>query len=454
MPARYSKHLGVFQGIIDFSLITFVYIVSELPLIDLVSFNIVKLFILYISFLLAVLIYRPYKNSRTNSLLRFIRNQTGFLSLQILIAVFTVLILQININNIVVFFKTYSFVLSTLIIYRFFFFFFFKWYRKRGYNYRNIVIVGYGKTSIELVKTFESHPEYGYKFLAYFTEKDKNHDLLLPVNKLFDFCINQSIDQIFCCIPFVSNTTIKKIIEFAESHHIMVSITTDFRGYSNKGFELEKIQNIPVLNLLKSPLEISVNRFFKRVVDVSISLLFVIVVYVPLYFIFGILIKLDSKGPILFKQERTGLKNKVFTCLKFRTMKINIDSDVTQATQNDSRVTRVGAFLRKTSLDEIPQLINVLKGEMSLIGPRPHMVKHTEEYSGLIKRFMARHYILPGMTGLSQVKGCRGEICNKRDIANRLRYDTFYIENWTILMDIEIFFKTIRIIIKGDENAY
>lgn len=454
MPARYSKHIALIQGIIDFSLINLVYIVSELPIVSISSVDHVKFFLLNIGFIIALLTYRPYKNIRTNNLLKFIRYQASFLSIQIFIVIFTVLIIEINISNVVAFFETYAAVLGTLILYRVFYFYFFRWYRKKGYNYRNVVIVGYGKTSVELVKTFKSHQEYGYKFLAYFSEDENDRHFILPIKKLFDYCTVHSVDQIFCCIPFVSNKMIKKIIEFAELHHIKVNITTDFRGYSNKGFELERIENIPVLKLAYSPLEIPINRIEKRIVDFCVSLVLTIALYFPLYLIVGILIKLDSKGPVLFKQERTGLKNSVFTCLKFRTMKLNDHSNKIQATQDDVRVTKIGAFLRKTSLDEIPQLINVLKGEMSLIGPRPHMLTHTEMYSGIIKRFMARHYIRPGMTGMAQVKGCRGEIFNNHDISNRLKYDKFYIENWSILMDIEIIFKTIRIIIKGDENAY
>ena len=454
MPARYSKHISILQGIIDFTLITLVYLLSEIPVESMESLNLEKLFILYISFFLAVIIYRPYKNIRIYKLLKFIRYQASFISIQIFISISLVIIIQIPINNAVAFFKTYIAVLGALILYRIFYYHFFRWYRIKGYNYRNIVIVGYGKTSKELANTFRKHPEYGYKFLKYFSEDQYREDNILPIDTLFDYCLKNSVDQIYCCIPFVSNRMIKQIIEFSELHHIKANITTDFRGFSNKGFELEKIENIPVLKLAQSPLELSTNRMRKRIIDFTISLFLTVVLYFPLYMLFGILIKLESKGPVLFKQKRTGLKNSEFTCLKFRTMKVNGDSETQQAQQNDSRITKVGSFLRKTSLDEIPQFINVLKGDMSLIGPRPHMVKHTEIYSGMINKFMARHNILPGMTGLAQLKGYRGEIKSRRDIANRIKYDKFYIENWSMLMDLEIFIKTILIVIKGDENAY
>lgn len=454
MPARYSKHIRLIQAIIDFVLIGLVYILSELPIDNLKSFDLFKLGLLYTSFFLATSIYHPYKTIRTYSLFRYIRYQASFLGSQLLITMVLEFIIRVNTQSSIAFFETYASVLGVLIFYRIFYFQFFRWYRKKGYNYRNIVIVGYGKTSQDLVKTFKLHPEYGYKFLAYFSEEDFNNKQILPIKQLYQYCIDHSVDQIYCCIPFVSNKTIKQIIDFSELHHIKVNITTDFRGYLNKGFELERIENIPVLNLAYSPLELSMNRFAKRAVDFLFSGLFIITFYIPIYLIIGLFIKLESKGPVLFKQARTGLKNRVFTCLKFRTMQVNSDSETKQATQNDSRITKIGAFLRRTSMDEIPQIINVFRGEMSLVGPRPHMVKQTKRYSEIVQRFMARHYILPGMTGLAQIKGARGEIKNTRDIKNRLKYDKFYIENWSVLLDIEIVIKTIIIIIKGDEHAY
>jgi len=454
VPARYSKHIGFFNGLIDFALITAVYIVSERYPISHGSLNMIKLFLLYISFFLAIILYRPYRSSRTSSLFMYVRTHISFLSIQIFITIFAVLAIDINIRNIGAFFRMYAAALVTLFIYRLVYYMLLKWYRKKGFNFRSVVIVGYGKTAIELSNSFKNHPEYGYRFLDYFTEVQEEKDKAQMLKGLYSYCNAHSVDEIFCCIPFVSNNNIEKIIEFAEEHHIKVNITTDFRGYSNRYFDLDKIKNIPVINISHSPLEQPVNKSLKRSFDFVFSSFFIVLLFLPLYFIVGLLIKLDSKGNILFKQVRTGVKNSEFTCLKFRTMVVNKQSNLAQASTNDPRVTRIGKFLRKTSLDEVPQLINVFKGEMSIIGPRPHMISHTEKYSGEIKQFMARHYILPGMTGLAQVKGCRGEIKNKFDISSRLKYDKFYIQHWSFFLDAQIFFKTIRIIFKGDKNAY
>lgn len=178
------------------------------------------------------------------------------------------------------------------------------------------------------------------------------------------------------------------------------------------------------------------------------SLFVVIFILSWLFPIVALLIKLSSKGPVIFTQLRTGADNREFPCYKFRTMRVNNEANTVQATQNDPRITKVGHFLRKTSLDEFPQFINVLRGEMSVVGPRPHMLKHTEEYSQLVGNFMQRHAIRPGVTGLAQVKGYRGEITNYELLANRVKYDRFYVENWSLALDIKIIIRTVMAIFK------
>ncbi len=163
---------------------------------------------------------------------------------------------------------------------------------------------------------------------------------------------------------------------------------------------------------------------------------------------------MESKGPVLFKQKRSGRSNEPFYCLKFRSMTVNENADMLQATKNDKRVTKVGAFLRKTSLDELPQFINVLIGNMSVIGPRPHMLSHTEQYSALIDKFMVRHFLKPGITGWAQVNGHRGETRTTDDMAKRVEADVWYLEHWSFLLDMKIMFLTVYNILKGEKNAY
>jgi lipopolysaccharide/colanic/teichoic acid biosynthesis glycosyltransferase len=179
-----------------------------------------------------------------------------------------------------------------------------------------------------------------------------------------------------------------------------------------------------------------------------------VLVFSWLYPIIAIAIKLNSRGPVFFRQRRTGQNNQEFWCFKFRTMHINDEADHKQASRNDSRITAVGAFLRRTSLDELPQFLNVLRGEMSIVGPRPHMLKHTEEYSKVIGKFMARHFVKPGVTGLAQSKGYRGETKDIIDMKNRVKLDRFYIENWSFLLDIKIIIQTIFELLRTSEKAY
>lgn len=214
------------------------------------------------------------------------------------------------------------------------------------------------------------------------------------------------------------------------------------------------INNTPVIARREEPLANPYNKFAKRAFDIIVSSLFLTLVY-PFVFIFvAIMIKIKSPGPIYFKQKRTGLDGKIFNCIKFRSMKVNDDSDKVQATKDDPRKYPFGDFMRKTNIDELPQFINVWKGDMSLVGPRPHMLKHTEEYSRLINRFMVRHLAKPGITGLAQVSGFRGETKYIDQMEGRVLKDIEYIENWTFLLDLKIMIKTVTNMFAGEKNAY
>ena len=216
----------------------------------------------------------------------------------------------------------------------------------------------------------------------------------------------------------------------------------------------ELLGNVPVLYIRCEPLESLENRIIKRAFDVVCSGLFLITVFPFVYIFFGIAIKLSSPGPIFFKQKRSGEDGREFWCYKFRSMKVNAQCDTLQATENDPRKTRIGEIMRKTSVDELPQFINVLKGDMSIVGPRPHMLKHTEEYSNLINKFMVRHFVKPGITGWAQVTGYRGETKELWQMEGRVQRDIWYIEHWTFLLDLYIMYKTVYNAIHGEKEAY
>ncbi|MFT6794870.1 MAG: putative colanic acid biosynthesis UDP-glucose lipid carrier transferase, partial [Maribacter sp.] len=227
----------------------------------------------------------------------------------------------------------------------------------------------------------------------------------------------------------------------------------DNKEIFTKELKLDFYEYLPILSLREIPLDSTFNRFYKRMFDVIISLFVVFFILSWLFPIIGLFIILESKGPVYFIQNRPGFKEEGFLCYKFRTMRINDDTEKS-ATRNDPRVTKLGALLRRTSLDELPQFINVLLGDMSIVGPRPHLWRQNHEYNSTVQRYMLRHYVSPGITGLAQAKGFRGEIQTNEDIINRIRYDVFYIENWSILLDIKIMIQTAVNIIKGEDKAY
>ncbi|MEP5935089.1 MAG: exopolysaccharide biosynthesis polyprenyl glycosylphosphotransferase, partial [Winogradskyella arenosi] len=228
----------------------------------------------------------------------------------------------------------------------------------------------------------------------------------------------------------------------------------DSKEIYSKKLRYEYYDYIPVLTLRNIPLEDSVNTFIKRGFDILFSSLVIILILSWLTPIIAILIKLESRGTVFFKQTRNGFNYKEFDCYKFRSMMPNKDAHANQATRGDQRVTKVGKFIRKTSIDELPQFFNVLFGDMSVVGPRPHMVSHTTLYAKKIDKFMVRHFVKPGITGLAQTSGFRGEVETDKDIIGRVRYDIFYIENWSLLLDIKIIIQTFVNAVKGEDKAY
>lgn len=333
-----------------------------------------------------------------------------------------------------------------------------KWYRRRGFNFRNIVILGAGKNSVIIANKIGRDPAYGFRLLGYFddnSEIDTNGlPLLGKIDDLPEFISTHSVDEVYCALPSNEGDRIVKLLDFAERNLVKFYIIPSYYTYLKRKVQMHTINSVPVMMLFSDPLEYGLNRVIKRSFDIVFSL-FVLLTFFPVLFIFtAIAIKLSSPGPIFFKQARTGFKGEDFYCYKFRTMKVNKDSDKLQAVKNDPRKTKVGDFLRKTNIDEIPQFINVLKGEMSVVGPRPHMLKHTEDYSALIDTYMIRHFVKPGVTGWAQVRGFRGETKELGQMERRVENDVWYIENWSFWLDIKIIIMTIVNIVRGEKNAY
>jgi putative colanic acid biosynthesis UDP-glucose lipid carrier transferase len=324
----------------------------------------------------------------------------------------------------------------------------------RFFKKRKVVILGYGELSIELETFFRAYPEFGYKFEGYFDDKERNNKIIGSSSELFSYVKSHDIEDIYCCIPYLESNVVKETIAFGDENFLKVKLIADYRGFSYKALELQRYDHIPILNIAPVPLDSWRNRFVKRIFDIFFSFIVIITIFPWLYPIVAIAIKLSSRGPVLFRQGRTGKGNDDFLCYKFRTMRINDDADSLQAKKNDPRITKVGEFLRKTSIDELPQFFNVFFGSMSLIGPRPHPMNLNKQFDTQIEKFMARHFVKPGISGLAQAKGYRGPTLNLHQMKSRIKLDLFYIENWSLWLDIKIVVMTILAILKGDENAF
>ena len=250
------------------------------------------------------------------------------------------------------------------------------------------------------------------------------------------------------------NVNIYELAHKAEMNFIRFKFVPDFRMFIDRTVHIDFARNIPILSLRTEPLENLDSQIKKRWFDIFFSVIIIFFLLSWLIPLLAILIKVDSKGPVFFTQLRSGKNNKAFLCYKFRSLRVNNDANKRQVSKDDDRFTTVGKFLRKTNLDEFPQFINVLRGEMSVVGPRPHMLKHTEEYSQILNHYMIRHFVKPGVTGWAQINGHRGEIKTNKDLRNRIEHDIWYMENWSMWLDLRIILLTIYNTIKGDENAF
>lgn len=346
-----------------------------------------------------------------------------------------------------------------IIMWRLFAFYMLRHFRKKGHNTNRILLVGLNRNMSRLIDKIYLNPKYGFHIVGLFTDAKVKSRLQTHfkggLHEINTFLEQNAIDEIVISLPYHQSLLINELFQYADNNMIRVRIIPEFSEYLSQKFSIDYVQNIPILKLRLEPLRSFSNRLLKRIFDVVFSLLVIILIFSWLFPIIALIIKLTSKGPVFFVQERTGQDGKAFKCLKFRSMTVNSDSDKLQATKGDARITPFGAFMRKTSIDELPQIINVLLNHMSLVGPRPHMLKHTEEYRVLVDKFMVRHFAKPGVTGWAQINGYRGETKLVRDMKNRAYADIWYIENWSFMLDVRIVVATAwSMFFKQDKNAF
>ena len=343
---------------------------------------------------------------------------------------------------------------ACLTLYRVLFYWARSKYRMLGGNSANVVVMG-GDPSLNKIQRVFEEPELGYRYLGYFDDQASPSPIHLgKIMDCFQYILEYKVDEIYCFASKFNHKELKNLISFADNNLIRVKIIPDNKEIFSRAMSIELYDSIPVLNLREVPLDTEYARIAKRAFDIvfsSLVIIFVLSWLTPLLFI---LIKLESPGNLFFKQKRHGLKRKVFWCYKFRSMRFNEDSHQKMATKSDSRITCIGKILRKTSIDELPQFFNVFMGDMSVVGPRPHMEIHTFDYQTTVDKYLVRHFVKPGITGLAQTRGYRGEVTNKSDILNRVRLDIFYVEKWSLALDFRIVYQTLENAFKGEEKAY
>jgi len=318
-------------------------------------------------------------------------------------------------------------------------------------NLRRVVIIGLNQKTDQLRKFFDDNPEYGYNLKQIF---DLSGADKVSMEECLDFIKNNNIDEIYSSVAELSNENLTKLTDFSDNNLKILKFLPDNKEIYSKRLDFTYYGFLPILSMRKIPIEEPFNKFIKRGFDIALALLVILGILSWLTPLLGLIIKLESKGPVFFKQRRNGLDYKEFFCFKFRSMRPNPMAHLHQVRKDDPRITVIGKIIRKTSIDELPQFINVLKGEMSVVGPRPHMVSHTHMYAERVDKFMVRHFIKPGITGLAQVSGYRGEVEDENHIINRVKYDIFYLENWSLLLDLKIVSQTIYNALRGEERAY
>ena len=323
---------------------------------------------------------------------------------------------------------------------------------------KNVVVLGYNDLAIRLINYFQKEAKL-VKLAACFDDKgmiDDSPDLKIIKNlrDCMPFVKENHVTEIYSTLVPEHYPYLFELAKEAEKHFVYFKFVPDYQLFINRNIFVDFINDIPILSLRKEPLEDTGNRIKKRAFDIIFSsfiILFVLSWLIPLI---ALLIKLDSRGPVFFIQSRSGQNNNPFRCIKFRSLQVNDEADSKQVSRDDQRITRLGRFMRKTNIDELPQFFNIFHGDMSLVGPRPHMLKHTEHFADLYKEYMIRHFVKPGLTGWAQVNGFRGEIKDPEFLKKRIEYDIWYMENWSLYFDVRIILLTILVSIKGDKNAF
>ena len=445
---RYSKYLRPISIIFDLLVVSsFVYLFLDQSL-----FRVTPILVFSALWIISAFITKFYEVYRFTKLIRII----SYIFYQLLL--FSILVFAFfgavqsptpGLSQTLVF-LLYTFIIISL--FKLTLFYALQSYRLGfGGNFRKTIIIGNDESVTELKEFFLNQKELGYENRMTFKF---NHPSDLNLEECFDFILTRNIDEVYCSANELDESQISSLITFCENNFKILKFISKRGGLLSKKLKTDTYGLSTVQSLREMPLSNDFNTILKRTFDITFSLFIIIFLLSWITPIIGLIIKIESRGPVFFKQTRNGIKFREFTCYKFRSMIENNDADIQQATKNDKRVTKIGKILRKTSLDELPQFFNVLIGNMSVVGPRPHMIRENERYSKSVDKFMVRHFVKPGITGLAQVKGFRGEIETDEDIINRVKYDIYYLENWSLILDLNIVFLTTINFLTGQKKAY
>jgi putative colanic acid biosynthesis UDP-glucose lipid carrier transferase len=422
-------------------------------------------FIANISWLLSALLFKTYNYNNIQNKETILKKSAYTFIGQVVLMCFVLFIFKYDVTAITVIY-TVSIQFFLISIIRVFIIISEKYLDRINGFKKNIAIIGDQDLGLRLEKYFLQN-KLSFNLTGYFNDYDldKSYSEGKKINNLIDtinYAIENNLDEVYTTYFPEESTALAKVVEMAEKNCVRIKYATSFTKFKNEedyftnsNYILsDYYDGIPILVNRYEPLSSIKNRIIKRVFDIAFSLFVIVFLLSWLMPLMMLLIRLESKGATIFMQLRSGRDNNPFYCYKFRSMAVNKDSNSLQATKNDPRVTKLGAFMRKTSIDELPQFFNVLMGDMSIVGPRPHMLKHTEEYSEIIDKYMIRQFLKPGITGWAQINGFRGETKHQHQMLNRVKHDIWYMENWTLWKDIKIIILTVVNAVRGEENAY
>ena len=463
MNRQFERYLQITLVILDLIVLNLVFFICQVVFINSIQFGTSGAYFRYLTIANAAWLslsffLRTYVNS---NILNFENFTKRTIQVYLLWIIFVLIYLffsrELSISRLFIIATIGGFGFG-LCINRFIYLGILRYFKKSDFLIKKVIILGYNETAKKLANYFEQDG-LNTEIIGYIENEENIQELshypvLADISSTLRVAKEMNVQEIFSTITPEQNKDIYELMYQSEKECIRFRIVPNLSLFITREVHIEYYGDLPILSLRSEPLDDMGNRIKKRALDIFVSLFVIIFLLSWLIPILGLLIFLESGWPVFFKQLRTGKDKKPFYCWKFRSMNSNNDADLKQATKDDSRITTIGKFIRKTSLDEFPQFINVIRGEMSLVGPRPHMIKHTSDYSQVVDEYMVRQFIKPGITGWAQINGYRGEITHPDQIRMRVNRDLWYLENWTLFLDIRILFLTVYYIFRGDKKAY